>query len=79
MKLFKSKPKELKGSSIPRVAKMSEHDLVVWMDSLIMQLGSAYDVWRDHDELPDEVDKCLEAISELWSEIKVRRDGRPSS
>jgi hypothetical protein len=79
MKLFKNKPKELKGSIIPRVAKLSEHDLIMWMDSLIMQLGSSYDVWRDHDELPEEVDKCLGAIDEVWSELKVRRDGRPSS
>lgn len=76
MKLFKSREQPQKGSSIPRVVRLSDSELMHWMDSLIMQLGSAYDVWRDHGELPEEVDKSIEAITEVWAEMRKRQDGR---
>jgi len=79
MNLFKTKKEPAKGSSIPRVTKLPDHELVIWMDNLIMQLGASYDVWRDHDELPSEVDKALEALNEVWAELKVRHGGRPNS
>ena len=79
MKLFGNKKEPIRGSSIPRISKMSEYDLISWMDASIMHLGSAYDTWRDHDELPEEVDRCLEALNEVWAEIKARQNGRSSS
>lgn len=75
MKLFGNKKVEYQGSKIPRIANLSDADLRSWFDSAVMNLGSHFDSWRYQDGPPGEVDTILEALTELWAEIKERENG----
>lgn len=79
MRLF-NKPKEPKqGSSIPRISKLSNQDLMSWFDAAIMGLGASFDAWRYHDGPVDEVKSIVDSINEMWAEIEAREDGRSAS
>lgn len=79
MKLFGNKKTKGTVSRIPRIAKLSDSELRSWFDSAVMNLGSHFDSWRYHDGPPGEIDTVLEALNELWAEIKEREDGRNAS
>jgi hypothetical protein len=75
MKLFSKQKEEPTGSSIPRIAKMETPELLSWFNSQIMHLGNTFDEWRYHDSPESYVDESMEALSELWKEIKIRKNG----
>ena len=75
MKLFNKQKEEPTGSSIPRISKMDTQELVSWFNAQIMHLGNAFDEWRYHDSPGSYVDESIEALEELWKEIKLRKHG----
>lgn len=79
MKIFNTKKTESPVNKLPRIAKLSDSELLSWFDSAIMNLGSHFDSWRYHDGPSEEVDTVLTALNGLWSEIKEREDGRSPS
>lgn len=73
MKLFNKKTNESTGSSIPRLSRMSTADLHSWFNTNLMSLGRAFDLWR-YEDGPEEVEPHLEALNEIWKEIKHRNN-----
>jgi hypothetical protein len=55
-----------------RASRMSTHDLHLWCDSLIMNLGRTYDSWNKDAAEPEDVDMLLDSINALWKELKSR-------
>jgi len=74
MKLFKKTKEESKGSSITRLSRMSTPDLHTWFNTNLMGLGRSFDLWR-YEDGPEEVEPHLEALNEIWKEIKHRNNG----
>lgn len=79
MKLFMKKRVEEtfanEGSNIPRVKNLSEPELMSWFNSTLMSLGVSFDNWRYREGSTTEVSDSLNALSEIWKEIKHRRNG----
>ncbi len=74
MKMFNKKETETIGSSVKRIKTMETHALRSWFDSTLLGTGAAYDQWRYHDGPSSNVSEHLDALNELWKEIK-HRDG----
>ena len=79
MKVFRKEKVELTGSKIPRISKLSDSELASWFNVAAMEVGVHFDAWRHHDGPTEEVDTVLEALTELWAEIKERENGQSSS
>lgn len=73
MKLFNKHDKISQGSSIKRLSRMSTADLHSWFNTNLMALGRSFDLWR-YDDGPEEVEPHLEALNEIWKEIKHRNN-----
>lgn len=78
MKVFNKQKEPKSGSSIPRISKLTDQDLMSWFDAAIMGLGASFDSWRYHDGPIDEVKSVVDSIKEMWAEIEAREDGRNS-
>jgi hypothetical protein len=76
MKLFKKSSTPSK-PSIGRVASMDDQMLNMWADTLLMQLGAAFDKHRYHGESHELVTEYLTAFDTVWTELRSRSD-RPS-
>lgn len=76
MAFFKKNPKDTNGSNIKRVAKMTTPSLYEYADVLLMQCGAAFDRFRFHDGPPEDVDDYLNALSDVWLELKSRTNDR---
>lgn len=79
MKLFKNNKQEITGSSLNRIKKLPDSELITWLDVLIMDLGSRFDAWRFRDQPMSDIDSAIEVITEVWKEIKVREHGQNPS
>jgi len=79
MKVFKKEKAAPTGSKLPRISKLSDSELASWFNVAAMEVGVHFDAWRHHDGPTEEVDTVLEALNELWAEIKGRENGRSSS
>lgn len=79
MKLFGNKRGPLEGSKIPRVSNLSDNELMSWFNNLIMDVGTNFDTWRYHDTPLEELEMSMDSLIEIWTELKVRRRGRPDS
>lgn len=79
MKLFMKKRVEeefsKEGSGIPRIKNLSEPELMAWFNSSLMSLGVSFDSWRYRDGSITEVSDTLNALGEIWKEIKYRKNG----
>lgn len=73
MKLFNKRNNGAQGSSVKRLSRMSTPDLHSWFNTNLMALGRAFDLWR-YDDGPEEVEPHLEALNEIWKEIKYRNN-----
>jgi hypothetical protein len=71
MKLFKKK--DGTAPDIPaRVQRLSDTELLNWLDQNIMHFGATFDAWR-RDAVPmDFVDESLDSLTVLWLEYKNR-------
>lgn len=75
MKLFmKQKIEEQsRGSSIPRISKMGTPELLDWFSVSVMGLGKSFDEWR-YKEGPDEISSHLNVLTEIWKELRDRKE-----
>lgn len=72
MKVFKKGTKT--AVEIPaRVSKMSVHELTSWGDTLIIELGKAYERWNFKSGSPTEVTELLTAVNQIWTELENRK------
>lgn len=55
-----------------RITSMSDSELKSWLNTCLMELGATYDQWSYHRGSPDEFDKVLTLINDLWEELKGR-------
>lgn len=74
MKLFSKKVEPAQGSSIARLSKMSTPELHNWFGTNLMGLGRSFDLWR-YEDGPEEIEPYLDALNEIWKEIKYRQNG----
>lgn len=79
MRVFGNKKEAPKGSTISRVSKMSDTELLSWFNNAIMEVGINFDSWRYHDTPIGELDMSVNSLSEIWTEIKARKHGRDNS
>lgn len=77
MKLFGTKKAPLEGSKVPRVSKLSDSELMAWFNNLVMDVGTNFDMWRYHDAPIEELEMSVDSLTEIWTEIKARKRGRP--
>lgn len=79
MGLFKKQtPPPPSAREVARVKKMATHDLNMWADTILMQLGASFDRYRHHDMPGVEVTDYLNAFSAIWDEIQRRDHDGPS-
>lgn len=76
MKIFGTKKEPVAGSKIPRVSKMSDTELMSWFNSTVMNVGINFDMWRYHDAPLEELEMSVDSLTEIWNEIKARKNGR---
>lgn len=55
-----------------RIKNMEESQLRGWLNACLMELGATYDQWAYHQASPDEFDKVLKLVRDLWDEIQSR-------
>jgi len=75
MKIFNKPKTTVKENTrvASRAVRMSTPDIILWMDSLIMQLGKGFDSYKYDKKIPKEdVDMLIEAIAALWKELGSR-------
>lgn len=66
------KREERKRELHPRVRTLDDSNLLMWMDSTLMNVGAAFDGWRFKGRSMDEVGECLDVLNDLWEEISKR-------
>lgn len=76
MKFFGNKTESLTGSKVPRIAKMSDSELLSWFNNLIMEVGINFDQWRYHDAPLEELGTSVDLLTDIWTEIRARKSGR---
>lgn len=70
MKFFKKGSDTVK---IPdRVKRLSDTELLNWIDQNIMHFGATFDAWRRDAAPTDFVDESLDSLNILWLEYKSR-------
>ena len=57
-----------------RLKKMDTASVMAWWDTCHMSLGSTFDRWRYHNGPWEEVQESVDALVEIWSEIRTRTD-----
>lgn len=74
MKIFNktTPPPAAPAAIVRRASKMQTHDLHLWCDSLIMELGRTFDDWNKDRSESEDVDLVLDSINALWKELKNR-------
>lgn len=74
MKIFNktTTPPTTPSAVVRRASKMQTHDLHLWCDSLIMELGRTFDDWNKDRAESEDVDMVLESINALWKELRSR-------
>jgi hypothetical protein len=71
MGLFKKESKVV--SSVPRIAKMNDHELYSWGGILIMELGKTFDNHHYKDGPVEEVTAVLDTFTQIWQELQLRK------
>ena len=70
------RPKPVKRIISPQMLKRSQQtetgQLMSWLDTTAIALGSAVDHWRFHNGEKEEVDMCINAFYTIWEEIQNR-------
>lgn len=56
-----------------RVQRMSNEEIMMWMDTSLMHLHRSYDDWRFRGGPSDIIDEYLEALNLMWSELSNRK------
>lgn len=69
---FWNKEKPIKKVVPSRIQRMTKDELILWMDTSLMNFHRAYDDWRFHGESPEIINEYLEAVSLMWQEITDR-------
>jgi len=69
--LFKKETKD-QPARPKRISSLSDHELRGWLNACLMELGASYDQWAFHGASPDEFDKVLSLIKDLWDELQSR-------
>jgi hypothetical protein len=73
MAIFKKKSDDSTPSP-SRIQKMSNADLLDWLNNSIMFLGGAYDQWRFHDAPLELVSEQVDIVNTLWLEYMSRQN-----
>lgn len=55
-----------------RAKKVASPDLIDWVDTTILALGSTFDAWRYHNAPSGEFTMHLDAINAMWAELSER-------
>lgn len=57
---------------VRRATRTETGQLLSWLDTSIISLGSAADNWRYHDGSKEDVDMCIDALYVIWNELQTR-------
>lgn len=76
MRFFRSAepPKQDLSKLAQRLKRMETQSVMSWWDTCHMGLGAAFDRWRYHNGPWEEVQENLDALQEIWAEIRTRTD-----
>jgi hypothetical protein len=55
-----------------RIQRMSDHDIVSWLNTCIMEMGPTYDQWAYHRGSANEFGTLLDLTKSLWDELQSR-------
>lgn len=70
------KPKPVKRVVSPqmvgRASRTETGQLLSWLDTTTISLGSAVDSWRYHNAPKEDVDMCIDALYVIWNELQTR-------
>jgi hypothetical protein len=72
--LFWNKEKKQEKVIPARIQKMSKDEIVMWMDTSLMNFHRAYDEWRFRNGPSTVIDEHIEALSLMWAEL-LHREG----
>lgn len=61
-----------------KARRMSDHELLNWMNVMTLELGAAFDDFRHHGRTHEEVGRCLTILGVLYAEV-VGREQEPST
>ena len=71
--IMRRKPRPLSiGKVASRATAMQSHELWTWAEAETMGVGAAFDAWRSGNGPYEEIDRCLQALGALCSELDRR-------
>lgn len=57
---------------VSRASRTETGQLLSWLDTSVISLGSAADNWRYHNGSKEDVDMCIDALYTIWNELQTR-------
>lgn len=73
MKIWNKSEKMVEKERPTRIKNMDEQQLRGWLNACLMELGATYDQWAYHQAPPEEFDKVLTLVKDLWDEVQSRK------
>lgn len=73
---FWSKSKEEAAQIPTRIKRMTKDEIIMWMDSSLMNLHKSYDEWRFRGGSSEIIDEYLDALNLMWAELSEREKSK---
>lgn len=61
----------------PRVRKLDTPELIMWMDTTLLNVHQAFDAWRRHGKSFEQIGEAIDVLNSLWEEISSREVDKP--
>lgn len=69
---FWNKEKEPTKVIPQRIQRMAKDEIILWMDTSLMNFHRAYDDWRFRGGSAELIDEYIEALTLMWQELSNR-------